>query len=433
MSLQVLASDTIIRINNFSLLGMVQSDDFTADEQLQDIYEFGRTTKVDASMELETSGTLEMISIGNTASLLARMVPLRDSSDVFLGYVYSGISNKNNYCFSEGDITEAQFDMVVYEQPDQAHFTRSFWFPRCFVTRITGRADANGNATETYQWAGQDLVTFESPFHDIIASPATVTDSTHLAVTDTVVAAATYTLVYVYVDQQRFRNGASGDATTFALSGAAGSAVLTLTTSEGFTIPANAICRAVFYKTSSPSTTFPVLASNLRDTSAFYVRGYQVNLFLAPANIASPQASEKWLCAQSVDYDINLRSEQLRELNLNVQMGTSIYARVPTLPFEVRVTCTVYEHDLNQWQAMLTKTFTGGNVYDNTLDFAPINLKQTIPVVMQYYTKAGVLLQTTTFSDLQLEQPGLRKRVQGRGEWTYQLRGTAVKWCGANA
>ena len=430
MGLQVLASDKLLRMNNFSLLGMVQTHEVQAQTNATDVFELGRTTKVDTALELETSGSLELLSIGNTAGMLARMVVKR-TAGAFVGFFYSGAGNKNNYCFTEADLVDAQFDLVVYEKPDQLTFTRSMWLPRCFLTTISGRAEAGGLASETYSWGGQDLVGLETPYHDIIATPCTVATSTTLTSSDATATSANYTLLYVYVDDQRFRNNSTADATKFSHSGV----TLTVVTTEGYTIPANAVCRAVFYKTTSPSTTFPTVTTTDRGTTAFYVRGAQVNLFICPDDPDAPLASEKWLRVQSLDYTIDLRSEQLRQLNFS-QNGSSIYCRVPTLPFDISVNASTYESDWLDWKAMINKTFPGNNVYEDSFDFNPNTMKgdaaNPISAVLHYRTKGNALLQETQFTDLRLESPAERTTVQGRGEITWAFRGTALKICGYN-
>lgn len=431
MPVQILGSDKILRLNNFPLLGMVQNHDAAVNTNPEEVFELGRTSKVDTALELATQGSFELVAVGNTAGLLARMIPVRDpSTQVFSGYLYSGNSNKNSYCVDEGDVAECQFDLTVFERPDQVNFSRSFWYPRCFLTQINGRADAAGNARETYNWRGVFMAAFNSPYHDVVASPCTVTAGTTLSVV-TATNSSTHTLVYVYVDERRFRNATTADATKFSYAGT----TLTVVTSEGYSIPSTAIARAVFFKTAAPSSTYPSVGAGDRGTTAFYIKGYQVNLYLAPVDPNSVLAAEQFLKVQSCDYSIDLRSEDLRQLALNLA-GTSIYATVPTLPFSITVNCNVYEYDLNWWQQMLTKT-PGTDVYTDSFDWDPATLRgdpsTPLALVMKYYTKAGVLLQTFQFTDLVVESVGDRVQVQGRSEVSLSFRGTAFNVCGVNA
>lgn len=428
MALQVLASDKALAMNGFGLIGMVQNHEINTNMNAQDVFELGRDSKSDTSYEEEAAGSFEVLSTGNLPGLLARFIAQRDeTTNEFLGFHYSG-TNKNAYTFTQADLTEATFDLVEYEKPNQKTWTRSKWVPRCFPTQISGRFDAAGLASETIQWQGLGVVGFDGVYHDLIATPLLVTDSTNLEL-PAGVSTTGYTLAYVYVDERRFRlTGAAGvsDETTF-------SSALAMTTSEGFAIPANAICRAVFYKTATPSTTFPLLASGDRGTPAFYVRGAQVDLFIAPADIDAPLASEKWLKVQSLDYTIDLRSEQLRQIAF-AESGSSVYCVAPQLPFDVSVSATVYESDWSDWRAILKKTGVG--VYNESYDFAPDSLKgdpdNPLGVVIRTFTKSKALLATTKFSDLRLDAPSERVAVQGRSEMTWSFKGTAFTFQGFN-
>jgi hypothetical protein len=85
-------------------------------------------------------------------------------------------------------------------------------------------------------------------------------------------------------------------------------------TVTGITIPENAVMRAIVYKSTSPSTTFPVLADADRPSPEFYIRGYMASIYIAPSNIASPTADEQWLKVQNCDWNIDLRVEALRQI-----------------------------------------------------------------------------------------------------------------------
>src|SRR5690242_20694570 len=157
---QILGSDKILRLNDFNLLGLVQAQDWAPNFNAQDIFELGNVGKVATAMELETAGTIDVGAIGGLPGLLARAVLTRDASGNFTGYAYNpgGSGGKNAYTFTQADMNSAQFDLIVHEKPDQVNYTQSMVLPRCFVTSITGRADANGHASETLHWAGDFAV-----------------------------------------------------------------------------------------------------------------------------------------------------------------------------------------------------------------------------------------------------------------------------------
>jgi hypothetical protein len=239
-------------------------------------------------------------------------------------------------------------------------------------------------------------------------------------------------LAFVIIDGQVFTNRTT-DA-TYGTLGAGG--LITLTTTEGYVIPTGAMIQACVYKT-TPGTTFPTVTAAQRfvqtgNIPISYVKGYQANVYIAPVTPGTPLASEKWLRCQSIDWNIDLRVETLRQINLNKQ-GSSIYARVPTFPISISANATVVESDWADWKRLLSaKTFTGTQVHDNTFDFAPANLPAEFAIVIEYYTKNGAKMQTWQFTDMRIDGYGSRQSVGGRGEISWTLRGTEFTLVGLN-
>jgi hypothetical protein len=428
---QALAANKILRINDFDLLGFVQSFDWAPELQAQEITELGNFDKLDTSYELRTSGSMEFASIGNTAGILARMLPNRNASDAFLGYQFNsgGAGGKNAYTFTEADLIETRFDLIQHERPDSRLFTRSLWLPRCQLASISGSARADGFASESMTFSGSDVVGFNTPYQDIRAIPATVASATTLQLADTTILGATWTLAFVYVNDRRYRNGGSGDVTTFALAGSGG--LLTMTTSVGATIAADADCMALLYKT-TPSTTFPSISGAQRGTTATYVRGSQVNIYIAPVTPGTPLDTEKFLKVQSVDYSIGMGLQDLMQLERN-DAGSSTYCRVPTLPLSLSVNATVYETDWQDWKQILNKSFSG-SVYNNTYEFSPSAIKTQFAIVIEYWTKANpaAKLQVWGFLDMAPTGRGTRVATRGRGEVTWNFTGTKFQLQGFN-
>lgn len=428
---QALASDKVIRVNDFELLGMVQSFDWAPELGATDIYEMGNRDKVDTAYDLRTSGSIEFASIGNTAGILARIIPSRNATtDAFLGYQYNsgGASGKNAYTFTEADLVETRFDIIQHERPDSKTFSRSLWLPRQTLASLSGSARADGFATESMTFRGADVVGFNNPYHDVRAIPATWNSATSATLADTAVGTSTYTLAYVYVNDRRFRNSSTTDATKFTL-GAAGQ--LTMTTTESYAMPQDADITALVYKT-TPGTTFPTLSTAQRGTTATYVRGQQVNIFLAPANAATPTDAEKFLRVQSLDWSIDLGLQELMELQRN-DKGTATYYHTPTLPLDISCNATVYETDWKDWAQMMTGK-TNADIYTSSYEFSPATIKTGFAIVVQYYTKGSPasLVQQWTFSDMAPTARGTRVSVRGRGEVSWSFKGTAMKLQGWN-
>lgn len=500
MGNQILGSDKNIRLNDSTMTGMFQSFNWNPSFNAEDIFELGRDTKVATALELETQGSFDLLSIGGTAGILARMIAKRDTNNAFLGYLfgyildsgtatagsttttledttktwtvdqYAGmtvtittgtgsgqsrtiVSNtatvltvatwtapdatsvyqitggNNGYTLTQTDLRECVFDVIEIEKSDQLNYDRAVVLPRCFLTSLSGRADANGNATETMNFSGDFVVGAPSPFHVVRSVPGTWTSGSTFTLLDTTVASTTHALMYAYIDERRIRTSLSSDTITAAL-GAAG-----LITITGYTIPATARLHAIVWDNTSPTSTYPSVQSGDRVTPNFHVKGWQADIYIAPADATNPAQSEKWLKVQSCDWNIDLRTEALRQIAYNAA-GTAIYCRLPTYPLDISMNATVYESDWADWKAILdpaVKTFAGGgDPYVNTYDFAPTSMVDSFAVVVQYRTKTGSLLQTWRFTDMRIDGYGSRVQVQGRSEISWTFRGTQFQLVGVN-
>ncbi len=504
MGNQILGSDKNIRLNDFPMTGMYQSFDWSPSFNAEDIFELGRDTKVATALELETQGSKDLLSIGGTAGILARMIAKRNvSTGAFEGYLFgqtqysgtvdsatstvitdagitpapiasaligltitltSGVGagqsrtitanttttittlawgvtpdnttvytiggGNNGYTLTQTDLRECVFDIIEVEKTDQLHYDRAVILPRCFLTTLSGRADANGNATETMNFAGDFVIGAPSPYHVVRSIPATYTTSSTMTLADVAVTSSTHALMYVYIDERRIRQTASADAITASL-GLAG--VITI---SGYTIPTTARLHAIVWDNTSPTTTYPDVQTADRVNTNFHVKGWQADIYIAPADATNPQQSEKWLKVQSCDWNIDLRSEALRQISYNAA-GTAVYCRLPTYPLDISMNASVYESDWADWKAILDptiKTFggTGTSPYTETYDFSPVSIRSSFAVVIQYRTKTGSLLQTWRFPDMRIDGYGARVQVQGRSEITWTFRGTQFSLVGVN-
>lgn len=451
MGFQLLSSDKILRLNDFSLLGMVQSEDWSPNFNAEDIFELGRTDKVSSALELETSGSLELGSIGGLPGLLTRMMVARNASGDFLGYVYNsagapngssvtGAGSKNAYSFTEAELNECVFDLIMHEQSDQVNFDRSLVFPRCFLTQITGRADANGTATETLNWQGDFVIGAVTPYHDVRALAAKYVTDTTAQIMDNDLAnwgSTGYVMGYVYANERRLGTTAQSGSPPTTVDLHATSGLVTITSSEGFIFTDSMVIKAIVYKYPSPATTFPVLASSDRYTTAFFVRGYTSNIYIAPVDDQNPTATEKWLRVQNLDYTIDLKVEALRQISFN-EVGSSVYARLPTFPLDTTASATVTETDWLDWKAIqdtAKKDFnvSGADIYKAHYSLSPGDLKETFSIVLEYKTKDDALLQTLRLNDVRVDGYGNRTNVGGRGEITWNFAGTSFELDGLNA
>jgi hypothetical protein len=307
------------------------------------------------------------------------------------------------------------------------NFDRSVWLPRQFLSTIAIRAEAGGNANETYNFAGDWVSVAPAPYHDIRSCPGTKTGANEVTLTDTTVASTTHALAYLYLDERRLTT--DNTQAIYATLGAAG--VITVT---GLTVPDTARIHAGVWDNTTPTSTFPQVSE--RQTPEFFVRGYMASLFIAPNDPNAPVADEQWLRVQSIDANIDMRLEQLRQIAYS-DTGTSVYCRVPTLPFTITANVSAYESDWLDWKRMFdpaVKPFadTGTDFYGETLDFAPASFLADFAIVIRYYTKAGTLMQDWVFGDMAPESLGSRVTAGGRAEITWSFRGTACQVRGYN-
>lgn len=431
MSLQVLASDKNLRLNDYSLLGQVQSFDWNPNFNPQDIFELGNSARTAVAQELETAGSFSVLSIGNTPGLLARMIARRTASGIFQGFQYdpSGVGGKNAYTFTQDSLRECLFTVISQERPDQANWTRSLILPRCYLTTISGRAEANGSAQETFNFAGDFVIGASQPYHNVRAVHGTRTSGTTVTLADTGITNTSHGLMYLYINERPVRT--SPDQGVSASLGAGG--VITLT---GLTVPENAFIQAIVWNR-TPTTTFPSLSGADRGTTAFFVRGWQADIYIAPVDAAAPTQNEKWLRVQTVDWNIDLRTEPLRQVAFS-PFGNSVYARIPTYPLNITLNANTLESDWADWKAILNPSVkplgTGGTTpYADTYDFAPNSLLDTFAVVVRYFTRSGTLLQEWRFTDMKITGYGQSVQVGGRAEISWNLTGTAFTLTGFNA
>jgi len=427
---QVLGTDKALRLNNFNTLGLAQNFNWAPNFNAQDVFELGRTTRLETLMELETSGSFEVSAAGNLAGIIARMKIKRNSgTGAFEGYDYTpgGAAGVNAYAYDQDDLANLKFDIVVHEKTEQTLFNRSTYLACCYPTTINGRVDANGVASDTINWSGLYVVGFPSPYHDVRTLPAAKSGASTVTLIPSGYDSG-WTLAYVTIDGIPYTTDVT-NPTYAAMAGAV------ITMSGGFVVPAGAVVMATLYKT-SPNTSWS--AVHTPDTvgsgaeAIFGLRGFQANVYIAPLDSGAPVGAEQWLRVQSLDYSIDFRMETMRQIAFNDQ-GTSIYHRAPTYPMNMTVNATVVETDWADWKAMMDKTFDPlDGLYENVYDFAPQSMKREFAVVIEYFTKDGTLIQRIQFPDLRVDGMGSRVAVGGRGEITWTYRGTAFDVEGFN-
>lgn len=429
-SLQVLASDVAVFINEFDMLGLVQNADWAPNFNAEDIFELGNTAKVASTSELETTGSIQLLAVGHLPGLLARMQVARTAGD-FTGYTYdsAGGGGKNAYVFDQDDLSEMIFNLTFKQRRTQGDFNRSIVLPRCFLTNLSGRYDVNGNAEATISWQGDFVLGLPDPYHDVVTATAQQTaDLTaqldNFASTET----TDYTEIYLYVNERKFDSD-SAKATYILTLDADG--LVTLSTSENFKMFSTDIIMLVMYRDTSPSTIFPTILSANRAVTALFAKGYQIDAFIGPSDPSSPTSGEQWLRAQDIDWAIDMRVDALRQLAFSLS-GTTVYARLPQYPFDITLNATVTESEWEDWKATLTHAFDASDVYEDSYRLGEASVKDAMAIVIHLNTVAGVKVSDMRFLDMKLDGYSNRVAVGGRSEVTLAFRGSTFRLEGFN-
>lgn len=433
MPTRIIGSDVVARLNEFSLVGLAQSVEYTPNMNAQDIMELGNTGKVDTAMEFELTGSIELMDAGALPGLFARMNLVRNASGVPTGYQYAsgGAGGKNAYTLTQADMDEMIFDLLLHEKPDQVNFGRSVYIPRCFMTSFNGRAQADGMSSATVNYAADFLAGFDSPFHDVKSYFATRTTGASFTLQNITLPATNWDIAVFYINERRFTKIAT-DPTYGTFTPATG--VVALTTSESYTIPTDATIRCLLYKTTSPLTAWSTVASGEQGTTARYLKGYQTSLYIAPSSVSAPTAAEQWLKVQSCDWSFDFKNTTLKQIAYN-SLGSAVYFRGATYPFDITINATVLESDWLDWKAVLdpaVKTFSG-DVTKSMYDLAPASLKSSFNFVMVQYTRAGAKVAEYRFTDMRVDGMGTAIRVQDNNQITWSLKGTQYSIIGYNA
>lgn len=434
MPTRIMGADVVARLNDFSLVGLAQSIEYTPNFNAEDIYELGNTAKVDTALEVDLTGSIEFKDAGAIPGLLARMNPTRNpSTGAFTGYQYaSGSANgKNAYTLAQSDMDEMIFDLFIHEKTDQINFNRSICLPRCFLTGLSGRADANGTGSFTMNFANDAIIGLDAPNHDARSYYATRTSGTTATIQLATLPMTNWDIVYVYVNERRFRK-VNTDATYFTLTPATG--VITVTTTESYVIPVDAIIRVIVYKTAAPLSAWSTVASGEQGTTARYLKGFQTSVYIAPSSVSAPVASEQWMKVQSCDWNFDFKNTVLKQIAYN-SLGTSTYFRGAVYPFDITLNATVLESDWLDWKAVLdttVKTFAG-DVTNSTYDFAPVSLKNSFNVVIIQYTRAGAKVAEYRFTDMRVDGAGTKAQVGDNNQTSWSLKGTQYTVIGYNA
>lgn len=460
---QVRAKDTVLKLNQFAAINAVQSFDWdpTFNEQYSE--QLGDENNFAFSAQPEVSGSFELQSTGATVAFLKRMINSFDGTGEFQGSVADVDGDNNAGTVRAKDLEYSVFDIMECKKPNDT-FDRTLLLPRAFLTSLSFRADANGNAMETMNFEGDLAEVYQGTFRDLTTIPVTRDSGSSTTAagpvgfsfdTDGGDVAADYTIEYLMVDNVRID---AADLTVASVdpdsTPDSGDEYNTITVGPGAgELTLGSRLSLVIYKKAPGSV--PTIEN---PTTARFVRGDDIDIWLVPrftdgsgnpvteaAFQADPVTNSddnlaaladgtlntmtfgdpsRFLRVQSVDMNIDLRREALREIKKNPR-NTTVYYRAATFPLAASASATVLETDLADWGKLINKT--GDDDVLNLGDFE----KYQWQIVCRYYV-GDTVLQTVAATDMRVNGRGARISVGGRAEVSWSFIGSELVVEGAD-
>lgn len=455
---QIQGKDSVVKLNWYTALNSIQNFQWTPAFNEEYYKELGNEGYAATSTEPDLSGSFDMQATGSTVAFLRRMIMAFTGPGEFNAYKAGtpDLTTHNAGTVTGKDLEFAVFDLIENKKANEV-FDRSTILPRCLLSGISIKADANGTATETYSFEGELAEVFRTPYHDLISVPLTrdaTTPTTKMMVPNvpgtglpykvevsagTNVANADYIIAYMMIDDKRI-NGVSTEMTPN----------WTMMTFNGFinlingnTAPLGARLALVIYAKTAGS--FPTLgappstARFLRsdDVSIWLVKKTDIDLYAQSdlnggAVTTALTDARLFLRVQSCDINVDLRRQVLRQIKKS--SNGSIYHRAATYPLNITASATVFETDMADWSRLQGKDFTGSEVATtidltkvlNLTDFENLNWQ----LVVRYY-KGSTLLQTTALCDAQVSGRSYRVASDGRAEVTWNFTGSLFKVSGS--
>jgi hypothetical protein len=423
---QLQAKDAILRINNTDCLNAVQGFNWepTMNEEYKE--ELGNEGYAAQSAEPEVAGSFDVTATGATVTFLNRMIKNVDGTGEFLGY--RGTTNEG--LITESDLEFAQFDLILAKKANEI-FTRSELLERMYLSSLSISANADGDASETYNFEGELGEVYRGAMRDLLSVPVTRASDTTLTIpapytVDTaadVNAGADWRIHHVDVDGERHMD------TELTVAGQ------TITLTDGYVRRGVKLSVVIFRK--APGQ-FPTIVAA---TSARFIRANKVSLYLvdkADVDIEALLAAgthtlvsnhnnlkteidlsgEEVLRVQSADISVDLQREALRQL-LNNDRGTSVYYRSATFPLPITSSLSSLETDLKDWQKIEGASDT------DVLTIKGFEGRQ-FQIVLRYFYE-DKCVQATTLLDAQVTGRGSSVSVGGRAEVSWGFTGSKLR------
>ncbi len=427
---QVQGKDAVVHIGPYASINAIQN--FNWDPRFNEEYlsELGNENYAAQSVRPEVTGSFELTATGSTIALLRSMITTKSGNE-FNGFMRGDPADltPNDGRIIVSDFQNAVFDVIEAKKADEA-FVRSTLLPRVFLTSIAMRADANGNASETYSFDGDQARIFPLAKRDLVAVPVTRVgaSSTNMSIMytgfDSIeqagTGARTWVVAFAMIDEVIVPASgitiAGGGVTTglFAFNGI---------------YSASLGQRVMLYLYRRVPGSFPTLEY---PTEARFVKGNQADIWLVAkedidilADIPSGElvdydfsVSDKVWRVQSMDMNIDLRREALHQIS-KTETGNSVYYRAATYPLNVTSSVNVLETTMEDHAKL-----QGLDVDTDILDLESFEGKEW-QLVLRYYLD-GEPLQTTAFTNARVSGSGRRVSAGGRAEISWTFTGSNV-------
>jgi hypothetical protein len=427
--LQIQGKDSVVSLGGiYPAVNAIQSFDWEPRFNEENLSELGNAKYSATTNAPEISGSFEMTATGSTVSVLRRMLKsFNAGTGEYLGQVAgaTGVSS-NAGMVRATDLENCEFDIIESKKPNEV-FSRATLLPRMSLSTMSMRADANGMASESYNFEGDLVRIMPTGKHDVAAVPSTRVNAT------------TFQMVGTAHDDI----GAAADSTAWVIAFAMidevlvpASAIDATATPGEWTVDApysaKVGARTVLYVYRRVPGAFP---SIVYPTSARFVKANSIDIYLVPKTTIDIEtlgagalnsyvfsAADRFLRAQSMDLSIDLRREALRQI---AKSGTanSVYYRACQYPLNVSSSISVMEGTMEDHAKLQGKAVT------DILDLEAFE-GQTWQIVSRYYYN-GAAVQTTAFTDARVSGSGRRIAAAGRGEISWSFTGSNVVFDGA--
>jgi hypothetical protein len=421
---QVQGKDAVVKIGPYSAINAIQN--FNWDPRMNEQYlsELGNQNYSAQTIMPDISGSFELTATGSTVALLRSMITTEAASE-FNGFMRgdpAGVT-ANTGTIRVADLENAVFDVIEAKKTDET-FDRSTLIPRAHLSQISMRADANGNASETYSFEADLVRIFPTAKRDLVAVPCT-----RVAASPT-----DMSILYTAWDDV----ATSGTLTAWLIAFAMIDEVIVPTSNITVSAPglfaftggvtASIGQRVMLYVYKRVPGTFPTISY---PTSARFVKGNQVDIWVVnPATVDVAALSDgalmtqtfadsdKFLRAQSFDMNIDLRREALHQIS-KTTTGNSVYYRGATYPLNVTSSVNVLETTMADHAKL-----QGLNELTDILDVNSFEGHRWQIVARYYYN--GTAIQTTALTDARVNGSGRRVSAGGRAEISWAFTGSNV-------